>query len=215
MIIDTHIHAYPTSEDSTMTLEQIVAQAKVIGLNGICITDHDSNEIMARAHEYRKKTGFPIFVGAEIFTWEGDVLVFGLDHLPKERISVRYLLELVNKQNGVAISAHPFRQNNRGMGNLIKDYKNLHGIEAFNGNTDYADNIKAYDLALELGKPIFGASDAHSIDSLGKFATVFPDGLRDEKDLIAAIKMGNIYPIAYTPTEDVKWIVIQPQTDRS
>jgi predicted metal-dependent phosphoesterase TrpH len=210
MIIDTHIHAYPTSDDSKMTLEEIVAQARIIGLDGICITDHDSQEIMARAHEYRKQMGYPIFVGAEVFTWEGDVIVFGLERLPEERVSARYLLDLVNKANGVAISAHPFRQNNRGMGNSIREHKDLHGVEAFNGSTDHANNMKACDLAMELGIPVFGASDAHNTEALGKFATVFPNGLKDERDLIEAIKMGKVYPVAYTHSADAKWTVIPP-----
>lgn len=106
MIIDTHIHAYPTSQDSHMTLEEIVAQAKLIGLDGICITDHDSNEITEKAHEYREQTGFPIFVGVEILTFEGDMIVFGLDRIPEEKVHTRYLLDLIKKENGVGISAH-------------------------------------------------------------------------------------------------------------
>ncbi len=197
MIIDTHIHAYPTSEDSLMTLEEIVAQARLIGLDGICITDHDSNEITEKAHEYRKQTRLPIFVGAEVLTFEGDMIVFGLERLPEEKVSARYLLDLVKKENGVGISAHPFRQNNRGMGYSINELKDLHGVEAFNGSTDSLNNMKAYELARELAIPVFGASDAHHTGALGKFATVFPDGLRDEKDLIQAIKQGNVYPVVY------------------
>jgi hypothetical protein len=48
-----------------------------------------------------------------------------------------------------------------------------------------------------LAIPVFGASDAYHTGALGKFATVFPDVLRDEKDLIKAIKQGNVYPVVY------------------
>ncbi|HBK53235.1 MAG TPA: histidinol-phosphatase, partial [Syntrophomonas wolfei] len=34
--------------------------------------------------------------------------------------------------------------------------------------------------------------------------------LRDEKDLIEAIKMGKVYPVAYNHSADVKWTVIPP-----
>ena len=41
MIIDIHTHTYPTSDDSTLTPEQLIKQSKHAGLDGICLTDHD------------------------------------------------------------------------------------------------------------------------------------------------------------------------------
>lgn len=200
MIIDTHVHAYPTSNDSLITLEEIVEQAQVIGLDGVCITDHDNLEIRDKAHEYSQKVNFPIFVGAEVWTFEGDVIVFGLNELPPHRVHVDYLLYLVSQAGGVAISAHPYRKNFRGMGDFIKQVPELNGIEVFNGSTDCEDNLKAVELADKLKLPMLGASDAHRREALGRFATVFPDGLRDEQDLIEAVKQGRVYPVQYTTT---------------
>jgi hypothetical protein len=200
MIIDTHVHAYPTSSDSHITLEEIVARAQIIGLDGVCITDHDSLEIRDKARAYSKETGFPVFVGAEVFTLEGDIIVFGLDELPPHRVHAEYLLHLLSRAGGVAISAHPFRTNNRGMGDLIRQVPGLDGIEAFNGSTDRDNNLRAVNLADELGLPMLGASDAHKLEAMGKFATVFPDGMRDEQDLIRAIKQGRVYPVEYSTT---------------
>lgn len=198
MIIDTHVHAYPTSNDSHITLEEIVARAQIIGLDGVCITDHDSLEIRDKAHRYSKETGFPIFVGVEVFTFEGDVIVFGLNELPPHRVHVDDLLHMVYREGGVAISAHPFRTNNRGMGDFIRQVSGLDGIEAFNGSTDRYNNLRAFDLSEELKLPMLGASDAHRMEALGKFATVFPDGMQDEQDLIEAIKQGRVYPVEYS-----------------
>jgi len=197
MIIDTHIHAYPYSDDSKITLPEIVEQARLIGLDGICITDHESNKIMELAYQLKKETGFPIFVGAEILTYEGDMLVFGLKELPPQKLHAEELLEIVHRNKGIGISAHPFRQNNRGMGNSIRGLNGFDGIEAFNGSTDKLNNIRALELAQELGIPVLGASDAHNKNALGKFATSFPDGLRDERDLIEAVQTGEVYPLAY------------------
>lgn len=198
MIIDTHIHAYPYSDDSKITLPEIVAQAQKIGLDGVCITDHDSKAIDEFARHYRAKVNFPIFVGAEILTYEGDMLVFGLERLPEQKLHAPELLALVHRHRGVGISAHPFRLNNRGMGDTIRDLpEQLDGIEAFNGSTDTANNMRALNLARELGIPILGASDAHKTAALGRFATCFPDGMRDENDIIDAIRAGKVYPVAY------------------
>lgn len=58
-----------------------------------------------------------------------------------------------------------------------------------------------YSLATELNLPCIGSSDAHVIGNIGKYATVFPDGIRDEQDLISAIKEGNVIPAMYQNNE--------------
>ena len=198
MIIDTHMHEKTYSLDSKISLEDIVKRGRQMGLDGVCITDHESNEIMEKAHEYSKETGFLIIVGAEVLTHEGDITVFGLDKLPSEKIHAQQLVDMTIRAGGVAMSAHPFRQNNRGMGNSIRDVRGLSGIEAFNGSTRPHNNIYAYGLAAELGLPSLGASDAHTLEAIGKYATVFPGGIRDVKDFIEAVKAGNTCPAVYT-----------------
>lgn len=198
MIIDTHMHEKTYSDDSFLSLSEIVERAKSVGLDGVCITDHESNGLREFAEEYSRKTGFVIIVGAEILTHEGDITVFGLDTLPKEKISAQQLIDMTLKAGGVAMSAHPFRQNNRGMGNSIRKVRGLSGIEAFNGSTPMHLNMQAYQLAAELGIPTFGASDAHVIEKIGKYATIFPDRIRDVRDFIEAVKQGNTCPAIYT-----------------
>lgn len=200
MLIDTHIHEKTYSLDSVLSLEEIVSRAMEIGLDGVCITDHESNAIMERAHDYSKRTGFLILVGAEILTHEGDLMVFGMDRLPLEKRPAQDVIDMALSVGGVAISAHPFRQNNRGMGNMIRSVRGLSGLEAFNGSTTPHNNIYAYGLAAELKIPVFGASDAHVRKAIGKYATVFPGIVRDEKDFIEAVKSGGTYPAVYCNT---------------
>ena len=38
------------------------------------------------AAEYSKKVDFPIFVGIEFFSLQGDIVAFGIDEYPKERV---------------------------------------------------------------------------------------------------------------------------------
>ena len=42
MFIDTHMHEMTYSKDSFLSLDVMVQIAKLKGLGGICITDHDS-----------------------------------------------------------------------------------------------------------------------------------------------------------------------------
>ena len=197
-LIDTHIHERTFSSDSSLALEDIVSRAIEMGLDGVCITDHESNGLMEIATAYSSKTGFLIIVGAEILTYEGDLTVFGVDHLPEKKLHAQDMIDLALNVGGVAISAHPFRQNNRGMGNSIRNVKGLSGLEAFNGSTTPHNNLYAYGLSAELSLPAFGASDAHEIRAVGRYATVFPDRIRDTADFIEAVKNGGTCPAVYT-----------------
>lgn len=200
MLIDTHMHEKTFSDDSFMSLTEIVERAQAIGLDGICITDHESNGLRDYAADYSRQTGFLILVGAEILTHEGDITVFGLDRLPSEKLYAQQLIDLVQQAGGVAMSAHPFRQNNRGMGHSIRSVKGLSGVEAFNGSTPMHHNLHAYNLAAELGIPTFGASDAHTVDRIGIYATHFPGTVRDMQDFIEAVRQGGTCPAMHTPS---------------
>lgn len=194
MLIDTHLHESKYSLDSHISLRGIVARAKEIGLNGICVTDHESNEIAPEAKIIAQEENFPIFVGAEILTFEGDMTVFGLNELPEKMIHAQELLDLVRGQEAIAICAHPYRQNGRGMGDLMKNLKNPMAIEAFNGSTPSKLNLKAYRVAQELELPALGGSDAHNRRQVGKFATLFPRNTKTIKDFIEAIKANRVFP---------------------
>lgn len=197
MFIDTHIHESKYSLDSHVSLAEIVERAREIGLDGICITDHDDNTIRHEARALSKSLGYLIIPGTEVLTYQGDIVVFGVDDLPAEMVHAAELIAYVNQRGGVGISAHPFRNNNRGLGEHIRTVKGLAGLEGFNGNTDLESNLIACRLASELGLPIFGASDAHHKHQVGKYATYFDANITNEMEFVSAIKGGTTHPAAY------------------
>ena len=67
------------------------------------------------AAEYTERTGFPVFVGIEFFSWQGDIVAFGIEDYPRERVPAQEFIDLVKAQGGVCFAAHPFRNNNRGL----------------------------------------------------------------------------------------------------
>jgi len=197
MLIDTHLHEKKFSEDSLISLEEIFEKARDMGLDGICVTDHESNAIRVEATMLSQKTGFLIITGAEVLTYEGDMTVFGLDCLPEQMVHAWELAQLTEAAGGVAICSHPYRQNNRGMGDYIRELPQVWGIETFNGSTSEYHNLQAYELSLELQVAALGASDAHVIDQVGKFATWMPSWVRDERSFIQAVKNGMALPAAF------------------
>ncbi|TCO76861.1 PHP domain-containing protein [Marinisporobacter balticus] len=197
MIIDLHFHTRQYSSCSHIDMEEGIKYAKDIGLDGICITDHDSNEAHRFAKEFEKKYGIIVIVGMEILTYEGDILCFGMNKVPENKMHAQQLIDLVNLKGGVTISAHPFRNNGRGLGDHISNLKNLSAIESFNGNTSYENNLKADTLANKRNIPCVGASDAHQLNNIGMYATKFFECIQNEKDLIDAMKSRRMMPVYY------------------
>lgn len=206
MIIDLHIHEKTYSLDSKMGLEEIINEAKNKGLDAICITDHESNEIKHKAREISKEMNYPVFVGFEFLTTDGDIVAFGIEDVPQEEMSAQEFIDLVESKGGVCISAHPYRKNNRGLEDKLKVVNKLNAIEVFNGSTDDLNNKKAFDVAKQLGIQGIGASDAHRIERVGKFATLFPFKVESIEDLIRGIKSNKCKPAIY---KDGKYIIVE------
>ena len=95
MFIDMHMHEMTCSKDSFLKLDQIVSIAREKGLGAVCITDHDSMGLREYAAEYSRKVDFPIFVGIEFFSLQGDIVAFGIEDYPRERVSAQEFIDLV------------------------------------------------------------------------------------------------------------------------
>ncbi len=197
MLIDMHMHEMRYSGDSFLKLEQMVELAKWRGLDGICITDHDSMGLKEFAEEYTEKTGFPIFVGIEYFSLQGDIVAFGIEDYPKERIEAQEFVSYVQSQGGMCFSAHPFRNNNRGLEENLRVVKGLDGVEVLNGSTLYEANRKAADYAKELNLAMLGSSDCHVPEKLGIYATYFQREVSSVEELIQAVKKKECMPAYY------------------
>lgn len=195
MFIDLHIHEAHFSFDSNMRIEDIVARAKAVGLDGVCITDHEHMGFRDLADKYSKELDFPIFVGAEYLTKEGDILAFGIDNLPHEnKLSAQDFIDHVRGQGGATIAAHPFRNNNRGLEENLLKVEGLTAIEVLNGSTSKAANQIAMDYCKTLGLSPTGASDAHVPNQVGKYATWFPQGVKTIEDIVEALKARETRP---------------------
>ena len=188
MFIDLHMHEKNFSLDSRISLDEIVEYAKKRGLDAVCITDHDSMGLREYAEEYSKKTGFPVFVGIEYYSLQGDILAFGINDYPKERVSAQEFIDYVHERGGVVISAHPFRHNRRGLEQNLDTLKGVDAIEILNGSTLADATMKAVEYAKKHGFAITGGSDCHYPETIGICATYFPRDIKTLEDLVEAIR---------------------------
>ena len=74
------------------------------------------------------------------------------------------------------------------------------------GYYDDLNNKKAFDVAKQRGIQGIGASDAHRIERVGKFATLFPFKVESIEDLIRGIKSNKCKPAIY---KDGKYIIVE------
>ncbi|MEX0750150.1 MAG: PHP domain-containing protein, partial [Dehalococcoidia bacterium] len=78
-IIDMHIHTTAGASDSGLSPEDLAEEARLRGLTGINITEHDRLWDAYKLNEYRERHA-PLFVnnGMEVSTDLGHMIVVGL-----------------------------------------------------------------------------------------------------------------------------------------
>lgn len=103
MLFDMHIHT-SYSPCSVIDLPELLRRSREVGLDGICITDHDT---MASKSAFMDGSELCVIVGIEYTTSEGDFLVFGpVDYIP-EQMDAKYLLKWIKKEG--ALQSLPIR----------------------------------------------------------------------------------------------------------
>jgi len=166
-LIDLHVHTYPASPCSSAPVDQLIEEAKRIGLDAVCLTDHNHVWRKNDVEALRQKHGFLVLSGNEITTNQGDMLVFGLEKDIKGIISLEDLRAEVLSADGFMIVAHPFR------GFLIVGVdevgltpekamtrpllKSVDAVEVMNGKVTKKENDFASKVAAGLGLPATGS----------------------------------------------------------
>ena len=149
------------------------------------------------ATEYSHRTGFPIFVGIEFFSLQGDITAWGIEDYPGCRVDAQDFINHVNEAGGFCVSCHPFRNNNRGLEENLRAVKGLHGVEVLNGSTALEANRRAFSYCRELGLKTIGASDAHTMGQIGKYATWLPEKVDCLKDFVEQLKTRQVRPAVW------------------
>ncbi len=200
MKIDLHIHTSPLSACSYIDPQELIQEARRLQLDGICLTEHqvvwDPDEVDKLAGE----AGIRIFRGNEFTTNQGDILVFGFYEDIKELLIIQELREKVTAAGGYMIVAHPFRGfKTFGIGQLQltveqackrKVLEFVDAVEVGNGKLSPEENNMARKVAEKLGLPGTGGSDAHRVDEIGTWVTVFEKEIESEIELVQELHAG-------------------------
>lgn len=198
MFVDLHVHECIYSGDSRLSLEEMAAKAKQRGLGVLCVTDHDTLGLAAEAEERTRILGIPVLVGVEVLTIQGDIIAYGSPYaFPPRSIDAQAFIDYVHAHGGVCFGAHPFRKNQRGLETHLENLVRLDGIEVLNGGTPMTENYTALQYAEHLGLQQLASSDAHGIDSFGKYATWLPENVDTVAGLIQVLRGGGCRPAVW------------------
>jgi len=198
MVIDMHVHTMVSSPCSSIDPVECIERALALGLEGICITEHDALEgsrvVKELARDYRK---IRVFSGIEVLSREGHLLVYGYDADITGVPSAREVLDIVGKADGIVIPAHPWRLPfGWYSGSLDRPLEEtefaefFRVIEKFNGASSIKQNQEGENYCARTGAFGIGGSDAHVTADLGCCVTVFEDEIADEKELVRALRSG-------------------------
>jgi predicted metal-dependent phosphoesterase TrpH len=200
MRIDLHIHTSPLSACSYIAPLELVCEARRLSLDGICLTEHQVIWNLDEVDQLAREGGIKVFRGNEFTTNQGDVLVFGFYEDIKELMIIQELREEVQKAGGYMIAAHPFRGfKTFGIGQLQmtvqqagkrKVFEFVDAVEIGNGKLSEDENDMARKVAEDLGLPGTGGSDAHRVDEIGTWITVFEKDIENEIQLVEELHAG-------------------------
>lgn len=200
MKIDLHVHTSDRSPCSDISISELIAEAKRIGLDGFCLTEHQSIWPLEETEELARNEAIRIFRGNEITSAQGDVLVYGLEKDIKGVVPIKALQKEVVAAGAFSVLAHPFRGFKMfGIGELQmsveqackkKALQFVNAVEIANGKVRDKENEMAMKVAEALGLPGTAGSDAHNVDEVGRFVTIFERDIKNDADLVAELHAG-------------------------
>jgi predicted metal-dependent phosphoesterase TrpH len=209
LLIDLHTHSYPHSDDSFMSVDELIEGSKSLGLDGICLTDHDAFWTDEQIRDLSSKHNFLVMPGCEINTEAGHVLVYGLSKYEFGMHRPEFLMASVEQAGGAMIAAHPYRRRfieepaekpevreemlERARGDEF--FQMCQGIEALNGRGLAIQNGFSLELGGRLSASMTAGSDAHKIEQIGTVATEFQNPITCLNDLIKELQGGRYQPV--------------------
>jgi predicted metal-dependent phosphoesterase TrpH len=208
VLIDLHCHTFPLSDDSFLSPDQLIERAKAVGLDGVCLTEHDFVWEPHKLRELAERHNFLVIPGIEVNTEDGHILVFGLNRYVYGMHRVAQLAQLVAEAGGAMVAPHPYRRLTPLLrmdddfwtmalerAALNPAFQYVCALEAVNGRATQDENLFSWQLCARLGLPAIAGSDAHEARDVGTCATRFQEPIASWEDLVRELKAGRFHAV--------------------
>lgn len=195
---DLHIHTI--ASDGTASVAEILQHVENhTKLDVIGIADHERIEAAVEGQRLARERGsrVEVVVAEEVTTRSGHLLGVFLQAQLKRGQRLETSVAEIHEQGGLAIVPHPFSAFTLGMRKhaILRVHQSRDplvywdALEGFNPSTAgrYGRAATAR-IAAELGLPLVGNSDAHTLDTVGDGYTIFPGSTAE--DYRAAVLAG-------------------------
>ena len=185
-----------------MTPDELIQRAKFVGLDGVCLTEHNQLWSVEALGKLMSKHDFLVLGGVEVDTDCGHIVVFGLHQSVLNVYRIEELRELVDEAGGVMIAAHPFRYALPQHSNPTlsvetasqqRAFQFVDAIEVYGGMSSMTEGNLAARVSDHLKLKAVAGSDAHAILQVGQCFTIFANRIEDERELITEIKQGRCW----------------------
>ena len=193
--VDLHTHTRFGSNCSYMEPSHLVQRAKEVGLDAVCITEHNAPWEEDAIRVLGQENGFCVLGGMEVSTELGDVLVFGVPSRLLSGCRIDELRGLVGEQGGLMIAAHPFRRfswpgaaTDVGEAAALPVFEWVDAVEVFNGTSPPPEVEFGCAVLERLRLPGVGGSDAHSPLSVGRCYTRFDREVASVEELVVELR---------------------------
>jgi len=196
--VDFHIHT-KYSLDCNTPLENIIERCLETGINCIAVTDHEAIE---GAFEMQKLAPFPVIVGEEILTPQGEVIGLFLQELVPVALPIEEAISRVKAQGGLVCIPHPFdairglRIDSTRLEALVTQ---IDMMEVFNARSPLLRySTRARDFARKYDLPGTVGSDAHTAGEIGSTYVEMP-AFNGKDDFLQALRKGRIHSRRSSP----------------
>ena len=200
--VDLHTHTRHGSNCSYMEPRDLVRRAQEVGLDAVCVTEHNVPWEDAALAALTDGSPLRLFGGVEMSTEAGDVLVYGVSGSALGARLIADLRRLVDSQGGAMIAAHPFRRYSvAGVPTDAEEASRcpvlgwVDAVEVFNGLATRMEVELAQEVLSRIGLPGVAGSDSHTLHTLGSCYTVFERPLATVGDLVEEVKAGRFQAV--------------------
>jgi predicted metal-dependent phosphoesterase TrpH len=192
------------SGDSTTTPDELAAAVAEVGIDVLCITDHNA---IKGAVDLVDRLSCRVIVGEELRTHAGEIIGLFLNERIPVGVEPDEAARVIRAQGGVVYIPHPYdpmrRNISEGALDALIDAGLVDAIEVINAKTSLrslnqraASTAAARDLAAGAG------SDAHVPDAIGAAYVEMPD-FDGPVDFLAKLRLGR--PVGHFWDEPRPW----------
>lgn len=186
-----HVHTSRYSDCGKSSPEEMVACAEQVGLQALVFTEHHIRWPQDQLNALQAR--FPrvlLMSGVEVETLEGeDLLIYGVH---KEGVLYQHMptataIRLTHDRGGFVTLAHPYRYVDHVTAEL--EWEHVDGVEVMSIHILNYARTQAQALCQNWQVLPMAASDAHHVSALGLYALRLAQPIRDEFELITALRL--------------------------